>query len=102
MFGKVLEGMDIVYAIGMFFYLRPPRPITLTRRAEVVPKGGNDRPLEDVVIYDSGEVCLGSHKYYYILTDELSCSCLWSLLLTNKDTRYHFALSYSSAAHVLH
>ncbi|KAG8220408.1 peptidylprolyl isomerase B, partial [Butyriboletus roseoflavus] len=55
-FGKVLEGMDIVYAIGMFFYLRPPRPITLTRRAEVVPKGGNDRPLEDVVIYDSGEL----------------------------------------------
>ncbi|KAG8218044.1 peptidylprolyl isomerase, partial [Butyriboletus roseoflavus] len=37
-FGKVLEGMDIVYAI------------------EVVPKGGNDRPLEDVVIYDSGEL----------------------------------------------
>ncbi|KAI6045983.1 cyclophilin-like domain-containing protein [Pisolithus marmoratus] len=37
-FGKVLDGMDIVYAI------------------EDVPKGGNNRPLEDVVIYDSGEL----------------------------------------------
>ncbi|KIK34028.1 hypothetical protein CY34DRAFT_664849 [Suillus luteus UH-Slu-Lm8-n1] len=37
-FGKVLEGMDIVYAI------------------EDVPKGSNDRPLEDVTIYDSGEL----------------------------------------------
>ncbi|KAI6000672.1 cyclophilin-like domain-containing protein [Pisolithus albus] len=37
-FGKVLEGMDIVYAI------------------EDVPKGGNNRPLEDVIIYDSGEL----------------------------------------------
>jgi len=37
-FGKVLEGMDIIYAI------------------EDVPKGRNDRPLEDVVIYDSGEL----------------------------------------------
>ncbi|KAG2150870.1 peptidylprolyl isomerase B [Suillus clintonianus] len=37
-FGKVLEGMDIVYAI------------------EDVPKGSNDRPLEDVVISDSGEL----------------------------------------------
>ncbi|KAG2363921.1 cyclophilin-like domain-containing protein [Suillus spraguei] len=37
-FGKVLEGMDIVYAI------------------EDVPKGGNDRPLEDVIIHDSGEL----------------------------------------------
>jgi len=31
--------------------------ITLTRRTEDVPKGSSDRPLEDVVIYDSGEVC---------------------------------------------
>jgi len=37
-FGKVLEGMDIIYAI------------------EDVPKGSGDRPLEDVVIYDSGEL----------------------------------------------
>ncbi|KAG1771774.1 peptidylprolyl isomerase B [Suillus occidentalis] len=37
-FGKVLEGMDIVYSI------------------EDVPKGSNDRPLEDVTIYDSGEL----------------------------------------------
>ncbi|KIJ08411.1 hypothetical protein PAXINDRAFT_102570 [Paxillus involutus ATCC 200175] len=37
-FGQVLEGMDIVYAI------------------EDVPKGRNDRPVEDVIIYDSGEL----------------------------------------------
>ncbi|KAI0305457.1 cyclophilin-like domain-containing protein [Multifurca ochricompacta] len=37
-FGKVLEGMDIV------------------RKIESIPKGGNDRPVEDVVIADSGEV----------------------------------------------
>lgn len=37
-FGKVLEGMDIVYSI------------------EDVPKGSNDRPLEDVTIFDSGEL----------------------------------------------
>ncbi|KAI6110572.1 cyclophilin-like domain-containing protein [Pisolithus croceorrhizus] len=37
-FGKVLEGMDIVYAI------------------EDVPKSGNSKPLEDVIIYDSGEL----------------------------------------------
>ncbi|KIJ67628.1 hypothetical protein HYDPIDRAFT_84377 [Hydnomerulius pinastri MD-312] len=37
-FGKVLEGMDIIYAI------------------EDVPKGRNDRPVEDVIIYDSGEL----------------------------------------------
>ncbi|KAI6032861.1 cyclophilin-like domain-containing protein [Pisolithus orientalis] len=37
-FGQVLEGMDIVYAI------------------EDVPKGSNNKPLEDVVISDSGEL----------------------------------------------
>ncbi|KAH0827401.1 peptidylprolyl isomerase B [Lanmaoa asiatica] len=37
-FGKVLDGMDIIYTI------------------EDVPKGQNDRPLEDVIIYDSGEL----------------------------------------------
>ncbi|KAG9316272.1 cyclophilin-like domain-containing protein [Chiua virens] len=37
-FGNVLEGMDIIHAI------------------ENVPKGSQDRPLEDVVIYDSGEL----------------------------------------------
>ncbi|RDB25082.1 Peptidyl-prolyl cis-trans isomerase B [Hypsizygus marmoreus] len=37
-FGKVLEGMDIVHAI------------------EDVPKGRSDRPVEDVIIADSGEL----------------------------------------------
>lgn len=37
-FGHVIEGMDVVYAI------------------EDVPKGPNDRPEEDVVIVDSGEL----------------------------------------------
>ncbi|KAH9058847.1 peptidylprolyl isomerase B [Lactarius vividus] len=39
-FGKVLEGMDIVHKI------------------EDVSKGGNDRPVEDVTIADSGELSL--------------------------------------------
>ncbi|KAH7888475.1 cyclophilin-like domain-containing protein [Phlebopus sp. FC_14] len=37
-FGKVIEGMEVVYAI------------------EDVKKGPQDRPLEDVIIYDSGEL----------------------------------------------
>jgi len=37
-FGQVLEGMEFVYII------------------EDVPKGGNDRPTEDVVIVDCGEL----------------------------------------------
>ncbi|KAL4074233.1 cyclophilin-like domain-containing protein [Scleroderma yunnanense] len=37
-FGKVLEGMDIVHAI------------------ENVPKGRNDKPVDDVIISDSGEL----------------------------------------------
>ncbi|EAU91055.2 peptidylprolyl isomerase B [Coprinopsis cinerea okayama7 len=37
-FGKVLDGMDVVHAI------------------ENVPKGGGDRPAEDVVIADCGEL----------------------------------------------
>ncbi|KZT10949.1 uncharacterized protein LAESUDRAFT_643949 [Laetiporus sulphureus 93-53] len=37
-FGEVLEGMDIVHTI------------------EDIPKGKNDRPLEDVVIVDCGEL----------------------------------------------
>ncbi|KAH7913481.1 cyclophilin-like domain-containing protein [Hygrophoropsis aurantiaca] len=37
-FGKVIEGMDIIYAI------------------EDVPKGRNDRPTEDVIIVNSGEL----------------------------------------------
>lgn len=39
-FGKVLEGMDIV------------------KKIEDVPKGAGDRPAKDVVIADSGEVRL--------------------------------------------
>ncbi|KAF9231608.1 cyclophilin-like domain-containing protein [Melanogaster broomeanus] len=39
-FGKVLEGMDIIHAI------------------ENVAKGSNDRPVEDVIIFDSGELAV--------------------------------------------
>lgn len=54
--------MDIVYAIGMFL-LYVPRSITLTHRAADVPTKGRDhKPLEDVVIYDSGEVRLSNHN----------------------------------------
>lgn len=37
-FGKVLEGLDVVYAV------------------ENVPKNSRDAPLEDVVIADAGEL----------------------------------------------
>lgn len=40
----------------------------LTPHVEEVPKGGNDRPLEDVIIFDSGEVCQTIHNRYYLLT----------------------------------
>ncbi|PCH43622.1 hypothetical protein WOLCODRAFT_26065 [Wolfiporia cocos MD-104 SS10] len=44
-FGEVLEGMDIVHVI------------------EDVPKGRNDRPTEDVVIVDCGELPLDVQTY---------------------------------------
>lgn len=48
--------MDIVYAIGSF-YITSTTLLVLTHISEDVPKGRNDRPVEDVTIYDSGEVC---------------------------------------------
>ena len=60
--------MDIIYAIGVLFLSTSPPPNILTHRAEDVPKGRNDRPLEDVVIYDSGEVRPSSQNCYYLLT----------------------------------
>ena len=55
-FGKVVEGMDVVRAIGpssanfpLFFYI-------YTILAENVAKGRNDRPEEDVIIVDCGEL----------------------------------------------
>ena len=57
MFGKVLEGMDIIYAIGASLLSEAPSDAMLTPSVEDVPKGQNDRPLEDVIIHDSGEVC---------------------------------------------
>jgi peptidyl-prolyl cis-trans isomerase B (cyclophilin B) len=47
-FGRVLEGMDVV------------------RKAENVAKGAGDKPTVDVVIKDSGEVsiqCLSIHAW---------------------------------------
>ncbi|KAI0645625.1 cyclophilin-like domain-containing protein [Trametes meyenii] len=41
-FGEVLEGMDIVHAIEDF------------------PKGSNDRPVQDVIIADCGEIAVAS------------------------------------------
>ncbi|KAF8441626.1 cyclophilin-like domain-containing protein [Boletus edulis BED1] len=55
-FGKILEGMDIIYAIGILLLHHVLLVFMLTHRAEDVPKGGSDRPLEDVVIHDSGEL----------------------------------------------
>lgn len=57
-FGKVVEGMDVVYAI------------------EDVPKGQGDKPIEDVVITDSGEV---------------NSSLLLLLLLADSSTYFFFS-----------
>lgn len=58
-FGQVLEGMEFIYIIGLSIQLTThllfAKPAT-----EGVPKDGKDRPLEDVVIVDSGEVCVVS------------------------------------------
>jgi hypothetical protein len=54
-FGKVLEGMNIVHMIGQLS-LSLSAFHELTQAAENFPKGSNDRPLEDVTIVDSGEV----------------------------------------------
>lgn len=60
--------MDIIHTIGVFLLSMSPSPIMLTHRAEDVPKGSSDRPLEDVVIYDSGEVRSGSQIRHHLLT----------------------------------
>lgn len=54
-FGKVLEGMDIVHAIGEFDACVPRKPTD--DDAENVAKGRNDKPEKDVVIVECGEVC---------------------------------------------
>jgi hypothetical protein len=58
-FGTVIDGMDVVRAIGAFLALRVPSPSH--RSTEQVPKGSGDRPQEDVIIADSGEVFLVVH-----------------------------------------
>lgn len=58
-FGKVLEGMGIVNQIGKFLIslVESATLIVVIHSAEDVAKGTNDRPSEDVVIADCGEVC---------------------------------------------
>jgi hypothetical protein len=54
-FGQVLEGMEFIYKIGLSPRRTPNHP-PLTPVIEGVPKDGRDRPLEDIVIVDCGEV----------------------------------------------
>ena len=54
-FGKVLEGMEIVRKIGLSIPPTPGLPL-LKHVTEEFAKDGRDRPLEDVIIAESGEV----------------------------------------------
>ena len=72
-FGTVVEGMDVVFAIGPQIVY----PFTLTMLSPViysedVPKGSGDKPIEDVVITDSGEVI---HAIYLSFVHLLIASC---------------------------
>lgn len=49
------NGHCIRYWFVLFITFTLTKVLTSTQ--EDVPKGSNDRPLEDVTIYDSGEVC---------------------------------------------
>ena len=56
-FGKVVEGMDVVRAIGPSYANSPLFFLYIyTIFAENVAKGRNDRPEEDVIIVDCGEL----------------------------------------------
>jgi hypothetical protein len=47
--------MEIIHAIGLYCFLFLHSVIN-SISIEEVPKGSNDRPIQDVVIVDSGEV----------------------------------------------
>jgi hypothetical protein len=92
------NGHYILYRFALYYLYSA---VVLTRYAEDVPKGSNDRPLEDVTIYDSGEVCF----YVYLPVLGPACSshvssCQLSRLLMREEKRYPYALSYDSAASV--
>ena len=56
--------MDIVKAIGKEHY-NPLNAGGEPLRSETVPKGPGDRPKDDVIIIDCGEVCDGSYLTCY-------------------------------------
>uniref|UniRef100_A0A0W0FHQ6 Peptidyl-prolyl cis-trans isomerase n=1 Tax=Moniliophthora roreri TaxID=221103 RepID=A0A0W0FHQ6_MONRR len=72
-FGKVLDGMDIVHAI------------------ENVKKGPSDRPVEDVIIADCGEASLMFSRRNNDAYDLCSWNSSWKQMLM--ETRYLFMLS---------
>lgn len=92
------NGHCILYWFALYYLYST---IILTRCSEDVPKGSNDRPLEDVTIYDSGEVCY--YIYLPVLCSAYSShvfSCQLSRLWMREEMRYPYALSYDSAASV--
>jgi hypothetical protein len=90
-FGQVVEGMEFVYKIGLS---TPPLPTyrLLTRPTEEAAKDGRDRPLEDVVIVDSGEVravIVPPNLRRLTITGNLS----WKFLRMRKENRCLSTLS---------
>ena len=47
-----------LFTVSVRFFLHRPRKYILTPLTENVAKGSGDRPTEDVIIADSGEVSL--------------------------------------------
>lgn len=86
-FGKVLEGMDVVTRIGTCF--QTAQIIRHEFLSENVGKDRSDRPLEDVIIVDSGEVSLKLYPCNLIN----SSSFLLSPRRMTKGMRYLFVLS---------
>jgi hypothetical protein len=93
-FGRVLEGMDIVHGIGELFLVScSTRNLVLS--SENVQKGPQDRPVVDVIIADSGEVRRFLIQVFHMLTSHLT-SYLLKMFRILMEKRYLFMLSFEA------